>query len=132
MIEKLDNHIKRHNISVTDNRRKILLCLIDGMHFHSINDIIEHNKGMNIKSIYNTISIFLQKGVVDSYTFSGITKYAMPDSFFDHGHNSIHLVNKNDHVEHLDIDENIFKEIKKTARSKGKLVKSIKIFVHIE
>lgn len=131
-IEKVNNYIKKFELPITKNRRRVLLCLVDGVHFHSINDIIEHNKDMNVKSVYNAISDFLKKGAIDSYSFSGITKYAMPDSFFGNSDYSVHLVNQNDQVEHLEIESAIFEKIKSNAEEKGKKVTNIKIFVHTE
>lgn len=125
-IEKL---LRGKNVSVTENRIRIVKCLMDSHHFHTIHEISEHSKGINTKSIYNNIKVLIDAGIVDSYSFAGISKFALNDDLFSE--DEIHIVNKED-VSHLKIDKQIFKDIKNSATSKGFKVKNIKIFVEVE
>lgn len=125
-IEKL---LRDKNVSVTENRVRIIRCLMDSHHFHTIHEISEHSENLNTKSIYNNIKVLIDAGIVDSYSFAGISKFALNDDLFSES--EIHIINKED-VSHLKIDKEIFGDIKNSAEAKGFKVKNIKIFVEVE
>lgn len=122
--------LKKNELSVTENRIKIVECLNHKTHFHTINDIIDHNKDINFKSVYNNIKSLIDAGIVDTYSFGGVSKYALNDDL--NSDSEIHIVNKNDDVTHIKVKNKVFDEIKKEVTSSGMKVKSIKIFVEVE
>lgn len=125
----IEELLRKNNISVTENRVKIVQCLDDGIHFHAITEIVDHMQGVNVKSVYNNIKTLVEAGIVDSYSFGGITKYALNDNLYSD--NEIHLVNRND-VTHLQLNNKIFNDIKKEVTNNNFKVKNIKIFVEVE
>ncbi len=60
------------NYRLTQTRIDILDCLNDDIHAHTIKDIVEHlnskGKKVNVASVYNTIKILINEGIVDIYT----------------------------------------------------------------
>ncbi len=129
--EDIKKLLKSKKLWVTDNRVKIIDCLTDNYHFHSITEILKHTKRLNTKSVYNSIKTLMDAGIVESYSFDGISKYAINDELVGLK-NNIHLVINNKDVEHLLIDGQIFNQINFELDKIEKKAKSIKIFVHID
>lgn len=129
--EDIRKLLKGKKLWVTDNRMKIIDCLTDNYHFHSITEILKHTKRLNTKSVYNSIKTLMEAGVVESYSFDGISKYAINDELIGLK-NNIHLIINNKEVEHLSIDGKIFEQIHHELEKISKKAKSIKIFVHID
>lgn len=128
-IEKL---LKDKGLSVTENRKLIIECLTDSNeHFHSISDISKHIGNINTKSIYNNIKQLIAAGLVDSYSFGGIPKYALNENIAE-GLHEIHIVDNNNEINHLEVNPKIFHEIEKEINKSGKKATSIKIFVKVE
>lgn len=128
---KLENILKEYNIRKTDNRLAILNCLADETHFHTVGEIVDHLKTINIKSVYNNIKVLINAGIVDTYSFGGISKYAINDHFKDN-HNSAHIVNDNGDVSHINISPDIIKKIKSEASKAGVEASSVNIFINIK
>ena len=128
--DKIKEILKSKNIGITKNRINIFQCLNDEHHFHSIKDIITHT-GMNTKSVYNNIKTLSDVGIIDSYSSGGIVKYALNDSFIGKGH-SIHITNKENDIDHIDVNEKIFKDIEKEIKKAGYEVNSLNIFVNVK
>lgn len=116
---------------ITHNRMKIIECLTDHYHFHSIAEILKHTKGLNTKSVYNSITTLMEAGIIESYSFNGVSKYAISDEYIGLK-NNIHLVINNEFVEHLEVSEEVFTKIRESVQGIDKKIKSIKIFVHID
>ena len=127
----IEDILKNSNIRVTKNRIAILSCLADEVHFHTVKEISKHVKDLNVKSIYNNIKILISEGLVDTYSFNGISKYAINDNFKDN-HNAIHLVDNNSNVSHINISEKIINDIKNKVKKEGYNPSSVKIFVNIK
>lgn len=125
--------LKSKGLSVTDNRIKIIDCLMPshGEHFHSISDISLHLGDINTKSIYNNIKQLIDVGIVDSYSFGGVSKYALNENA-THGVNEIHLVHGEKEIHHLEVSKEIFKMIDKEIKKSGHQTTSIKIFVKVK
>lgn len=121
--------LKSKDMSITQNRIDIVNCLMDDTHFHTIHEIVDHVGSLNVKSVYNNIKALMEAGIVDSYSFGGISKYALNDNL--NSYEEIHLVSSSD-VSHLKIDKKIFNSIEKSVEANGKKVKGIKIFVEVE
>ena len=118
------------NIKVTKNRIAILDCLADDTHFHTVKEIIEHVGGLNSKSVYNNIKILIEAGLVDTYSFGGISKYALNDHFKDL-HDVAHIVNAGN-VKHININPKTIKSIKKQVKAEGYEPNSVNIFINIK
>lgn len=128
--KQIEQLLRDNGVSVTANRIKIVDCLTDDSHhFHTIHEISEHTKSLNTKSIYNNIKVLIDAGIVDSYSFSGVSKFALNDNLTSNG--EIHIIN-NDDVSHLKISNEIFTDIKNSVRAEGYKVKKVKIFVEVE
>ncbi len=128
-INEIKKLLKSKDLSVTDNRIKIIQCLSDGHHFHAISEIIKH-VGLNTKSVYNNIKVLIDKGLVDSFAFGGVSKYALND-LIRHGEYEIHVVNKEE-IKHLEVDKKVFEEIKDKVEASGQKIHSIRILVNVE
>lgn len=128
---KLENILKEYNIRKTDNRIAILNCLADEKHFHTVAEIVEHLKTINTKSVYNNIKVLINAGIVDTYSFGGISKYAINDHFKDK-HNVAHIVNEAGDVSHVNIPSDIVKKIKNEAVKAGLEPSSVNIFINIK
>lgn len=123
--------LKQRNISITQNRIKIMQCLThDGAHFHSINDLIAHMGKLNVKSLYNNIKVLSEAGIVDSYSFNGVSKYAVNDNLYSE--EEIHIISSSNKVNHIKVNPIVFEEIKKSVSKDHKKLKGIKIFVEVE
>lgn len=123
--------LRQRNISITENRIKIMQCLThDGAHFHSINELIAHMGKLNVKSIYNNIKVLSESGIVDSYSFNGVSKYAVNDNLYSD--EEIHIISSSNDVNHIKVNPIVFKEIKKSIARENKRLKGIKIFVEVE
>lgn len=129
--EDIRKLLKGKKLWVTDNRMKIIDCLSDNYHFHSITEILKHTKRLNTKSVYNSIKMLMRDGIVESYSFNGVSKYAIKDELIGLK-NNIHLVVDNENVEHLEINQKIFDDIRDELFKIDKQPASIKIFVHID
>ncbi|MCK5807090.1 MAG: transcriptional repressor [Mycoplasmataceae bacterium] len=123
--------LKESGIKVTTNRIAILSCLDDKEHFHSVADIEEHLDDMNTKSIYNNIKIFISKGIVDSYSFGSVTKYAINDHFHNR-HNRMHVFDQNNNAIHVQISPKIYSDIKKEIKKAGLDPTSVSIMARVE
>ena len=124
--------LKEYKISITKNRIKMIACLLDDIsHFHSINEFTEHIESMNVKSIYNNLKVLTEAGLIDTYSFAGVQKYAIRDEAIKKYPNTgvAHIINGNDVVKHLELKNKIFKEIRKATEAKGFDVENIKIFI---
>ncbi len=128
---KIVKILKEKNIKVTNNRVQVLNCLADETHFHTVAEIIDHVKELNTKSVYNTIKLLINSGIVDTYSFGGVSKYAINDNY-KNDHSVIHAVNEKLDVTHIDISEKVFSLIKKEVKKNGFEVKNINIFVNIK
>ena len=134
MTEKeIRNLLKHARISITENRIKMIDCLInDETHFHSVNQFQEHIQNMNTKSIYNNLKTLVNAGLIDVYSFNGTQKYALKDGLIkdnDHNYKSAHVISKSDVVKHVKINDEIYNNIKQHAEKQGINVKNIKIFI---
>ena len=125
------NILKSKNIRVTENRILILTCLSDDTHFHTVKQISKHVGSLNTKSIYNNIKILVSKGLIDTYSFDGISKYAINDHYKDE-HNVVHIIDKEQNASHITIDKKIISSIKKEVIKNGYDPSSVKIFVNIK
>lgn len=131
--KKIIDILKNNDIRITDNRVAILHCLADEKqkHFHSVSEIIEHVGNVNSKSVYNNIKVLVSKGIVDAYSFGGVSKYAMNDHFKG-DHDVIHMVDNNDNVSHLAVGSETFQAIKDKVVENGFESASVNIFVNIK
>ena len=127
--EKLKNILLDKKISITENRLDILEILNDNHHFHSIQEIVNHLSHLNTKTIYNNIKALLEVGILDSYSFEGLTKYNISDTLTGRK-NVAHIIKEVDNVEHINLDEQIFNDIKKICKKNNIDCKKIKIFIH--
>lgn len=120
-------------LPITSNRIRILECLMqDDLHFHTISEIAEHLKNVNVKSIYNNIKLLIEAGIVDSYSFGGISKYAINDNLGEKAQKEIHLVDKANDIKHISVENKVFEDIKNEVTKQGHEVVSIKIFVNVK
>ncbi len=129
----MEQILKSRGLWVTKNRLAIMACLSDQEHFHSINQIVNHTKKLiNTKSIYNNIRALTKAGIVDSYTFDGISKYALNDQLLGQVH-AVHLVRSNQKVDHLSVDQKVFAAISdQVQKVTGQKVRAVKIFVDLD
>ena len=123
--------LRETGIKVTNNRMAILGCLDDEEHFHSVIDIERHLSDMNTKSIYNSIKIFIAKGIVDSYSFGSVTKYAINDHFHKR-HDRMHVFDEKNNVIHVKISPKIYEDIKKEIKKSGLIPTSVSIMARVE
>lgn len=124
--------LKEKGLSTTENRIKIIACLDDQHeHFHTISDISKHIGDINTKSIYNNIKQLIDAGIVDSYSFGGVSKYALNENLIE-GVHEIHLVHPSKQIKHLEINPKILKDIENEIRKNGNEPVSIKIFVNVK
>lgn len=56
---------------ITNMRLEVIECLKDGIHQHTLNDIVAHlkrkNTHINIATVYNNIKSLLDDGIIDVY-----------------------------------------------------------------
>lgn len=130
MKEDLLKKLNNKNYRVTQARVDVLECLNDDVHSHTIKDIVKHlnNKGkkVNVTSVYNTIKLLINEGIVDIYT-----DYDNKNQVFeiiDKNKLHIHLYDrKNNQENKFDMPENIINEINNFINEKGYNADNIKI-----
>ncbi|MGL5591378.1 MAG: Fur family transcriptional regulator [Mycoplasmoidaceae bacterium] len=118
------NYLSKKGYRITQNRIDIIKCLLDDNHGHTINEIVSHlkkkDKRINVSSVYNTIEILIDEGIVDlntNYKIKG-SSYEIINSDVRH----IHVYDPNNKKEHhIDLPEHIFKEIDNLVKNKLKL-----------
>ena len=128
--KKIEKILKDNHLSITTNRIKIISCLEDGLSFHTVKNIADHTK-LNIKSIYNNIKALEKSGIVDSFSFNGISKFAICNKFYNQENPVIHIVNDKK-ISHLNINKNILKTISNELTNKGYKPLTIRIFAEVE
>lgn len=120
--------LKDREISVTENRIRIIECLTeDDIHFHAISDISNHTK-LNTKSIYNNIKALISHGLINSATQGGVVKYAFDENIINEVP-EIHITNSKGEISHLEVSKKIFNDIKKEVIKNNQEVVSISINV---
>ncbi|MGL5246531.1 MAG: Fur family transcriptional regulator [Mycoplasmoidaceae bacterium] len=115
------NYLSKNGYRITQNRIDIIKCLLDDNHGHTINEIVSHlkkkDKRINVSSVYNTIEILIDEGIVDlntNYKIKG-TSYEIINNDSRH----IHVYDPNNKKEHhIDLPESIFKEIDNLIKNK--------------
>ncbi|NQZ66243.1 MAG: transcriptional repressor [Mycoplasmatales bacterium] len=129
--EEIIKILKEKKVKITNNRIAVLNCLADETHFHTVSQIVEHLRDINIKSVYNAVKKLTSEGIVDTYSFEGVSKYAINDNYKNE-HNVIHVVNEKLDVTHIDVAPRIFKAIEREIKKNGYQTKNINIFVNIK
>ncbi|MGL4616892.1 MAG: Fur family transcriptional regulator [Mycoplasmoidaceae bacterium] len=119
--DNIINYLSKKGYRITQNRIDIVKCLLDDNHGHTINEIVSHlrkkDKKINVSSVYNTIEILIDEGIVDLYTNYKIkgTSYEIINNESKH----IHVYDPNNKKEHhINLPEHIFKEMDKLIKNK--------------
>lgn len=121
MQNELLKKLNQKNYRVTQTRIDILECLNDDLHGHTIKDIVHHlkmkNKKVNVASVYNTIKMLIDEGIVDIYT-----DYKNKTQIFEIVNNKnlhIHVyVSNTKEVIKIDMPKEVEQAIRKTINKK--------------
>lgn len=129
MGKELLKNLSNKKYRVTQTRIDILDCLSD-KHSHSIQEIIEHlklkNKKISVGSIYNTIKMLVNEGIVDIYT-DYINKSQVYE-LIDQNKYHIHIFDTDKEIEHkIKLQKEIEDELNKILDSKNLKACNIKI-----
>lgn len=130
MADKIIKKLNDKNYRLTKNRIDILECLNDNVHGHTINDIVNHlkekGKKVNVASVYNTIKMLINEGIVDIYT-----DYVSKNQIFeivDDSKMHIHIYDTiNEVCSKEEMPTKIIHEIEKLLEKKGYRAHNIKI-----
>ena len=125
--DRIKEILRKRGVAVTKPRIKIIECLIDDHHYHSVVEIADHLKDQKInnKTLYNNIDKLLESGIIESFSIKNKTKYSLNHE--DMG--AVHVVEKNGDVSHIHIKEEVFESIKDSYDGK---IKRIRIFIEAE
>ena len=128
---KIIQILKDRNLSITENRIRIIKCLNDeNDHFHAIRDISNHTN-LNTKSIYNNIKIMISKGLINSVSTGGVVQYAFNENIINEIP-EIHITDGKGNISHLEVPKKIFENIEKKVMENGKKVVAITINVNVK
>lgn len=118
-IKSLDfyfNKLKKSNLKLTQQRKEVIICLLQHKGWHTIDDIILHltkyNKKIpNIASVYNILHLFLQNKIINAFLDVNSFKIFFNLRHYEHEH--IYCFDKKNNVyKTLPFDKNVDKKLR--------------------